>query len=379
MSGTPLPLDRRTYKRYIRLALTPVVMLAIHVLYYLINPESSLWNIGSTLVCKQWATDLTITFLFCWLLIEVSIGIADGLEGWFPWSSSSLLRFIVQTVCTLLASVIILLIEDQVYAWIYPETPTPKEVLEAWQFIVVNLIVALMVSTYHTGYYLLNRWKTTLEEAAELKVKTLELKEMALQAELQSLKLQLDPHFLFNNFSTLSELILENPSKASLFLDKLAKVYRYMIQNMKQDLVPLKDEIAFVKAYQYLIGIRHGQQVLIELDLNPALGHKWIPPISIQLLIENAIKHNRATRTEPLTIRIEQVGNRLCVTNNIQPFPTPLPSSGLGLENIKNRYRILSSQVPVVNADGQHFWVELPLFDFPHAPQSSLSLSTTHE
>ncbi len=357
-------LDRRSYRRYIRLAMTPLVVVAIHLLYYLINPDNRLWTLGGILTCKEWVTDLTITFIFSWLIIEVSIGIASGLERWLPWVNSPLARFVSQTVLTLGASIGLLMIQDQIYTWLYPGTPTPQEELESWQFLIVNLIVALMISTFHTGYFLLSRIKQSLEEAAELKVKTLELKGVALQAELQSLKLQLDPHFLFNNFSTLSELILEDTSKATLFLDKLSKVYRYMIQNTKQDLVPLKDEIAFVKAYQYLIQIRHGEQVQICFDIDPELLTKWIPPIAIQLLIENAIKHNRATYAEPLKIQIYDLGNRLCVSNNLQPFPTPLPSTGLGLENIKNRYRILSCEVPFQGSDSKLFWVELPLFDY---------------
>ncbi len=364
MPSFHLNLDRKSYRRYIRLAMTPLVMLAIHVLYYLINPENRLWSIGGILTCKEWATDLTITFIFSWLIIEVSIGIASVLERRVSWVTSPLARFVSQTILTLGASVGLFMIQDQIYCWLYPGTPTPQEELESWQFLIVNLIVALMISTFHTGYFLLNRIKQSLEEAAELKVKTLELKGVALQAELQSLKLQLDPHFLFNNFSTLSELILEDQTKATLFLEKLSKVYRYMIQNMKQDLVPLKDEISFVKAYQYLIQIRHGEQVKICFDLNPELMTRWIPPITIQLLIENAIKHNRATRAEPLRIQIYDVGNRLCVSNNLQPLPRPLPSTGLGLENIKNRYRILSSQLPEQGSDAGIFWVELPLFEY---------------
>jgi two-component system, LytTR family, sensor kinase len=320
---------------------------------------------------QDWAINLGIGLLSSWLIIEVSLGIADGLERRLPWSDVPFARFIVQTTLILLANAILYWLQDHLYTIIYPETLTPLESLLVWQSFIANLLVALMVSALHTGYSLLKRWQRTLEEAADLKVKTLELEAVALQAELQSLKLQLDPHFMFNNFSTLSELIVEDSAKASLFLDNLAKVYRYLIQNVRQDVVLLKEELAFAKAYQYLIHIRHGEQVQIRLDLPDEILGKWLPPITLQLLLENAIKHNRATRAQPLIIHIQQVGAAIKVSNNRQPFPTPLPSTGLGLENIKNRYRILSSQVPDIGSSSEAFWVILPLLEHPVYNQTS--------
>jgi hypothetical protein len=337
-------------------------MLAIYAVSFLINPNGT-YCPGWSGPWQELAVSLSIDLFFCWLIIEVSIGIAHLLERFYPWESVPLVRFLIQTILILVVNCGIFWTQDRLYSWLYPGTLTPQQILEVWQFFIVNLIIGLMISALHTSYYLLQRWKTTLEEAGELKIKTLELSRIALQAELQSLKLQLDPHFLFNNFSTLSELILEDQTKASLFLDNLSKVYRYMIQTVKQDLMSLKDEITFVKAYYYLIQIRHGEQVRICFDLNPELMGKWLPPITLQLLIENAIKHNRATLAEPLTIDISHTGDYLCVSNNRQPFPKPLPSTGLGLENIKNRYQILSSQIPAVGSDAKRFWVKLPLLD----------------
>jgi hypothetical protein len=362
METLRLLLNRTGYRWQLRLVLTPVVMLTIQAVSYLINPDSTYclnWN--ST--WQDWAITLGISLFFSWLVIEVSIGIAHLLERSLPWERVPMARFLIQTILILVANGGIFWIQDLLYSLLYPGTLTPQESLQVWQSFIVNLIVALMVSAVHTGYFLLQRWQTTLEEAANLKVRTLELEAVALQHELQSLKLQLDPHFLFNNFSTLSELILEDQTKASQFLDNLSKVYRYMIQTVKQDLVSLKDEITFVKAYYYLIKIRHGEQVQICFDLNSELMSRWLPPITLQLLIENAIKHNRATLAEPLRIHISHTGGYLCVSNNRQPFPSPMPSTGLGLENIKNRYQILSCEIPVVGAEAGNFWVKLPLLD----------------
>ena len=182
-----------------------------------------------------------------------------------------------------------------------------------------------------------------------------------MQAELQSLKLQLDPHFMFNNFSTLSELINEDPAVASEFLDNLSRVYRYMIQNLRKDLVQLKVEIEFLKAYIYLMKIRHGDNMQVLIHLNEAVMESLIPPVTLQMLTENAIKHNIATTDSPLIIQINCEGGHITITNNLQRIAHAMPSTGMGLRNITDRYRILSGHEPVITETDTAFYVALPV------------------
>lgn len=357
--------QEQKHSRYLRLAMAPLVLLLIYVLIYLINPYSPSWKDYKNAHYISLIIETVSGLALSWIIIEISTGIAYWLEYRFPWTSSPLLRFFLQTILIIISLVILLFLQDRAFTWMFGEmNSTQQENLDVWQFFIVSIIVSILVSAVHTGSFLLSRWKTSMSEAAELRVKTMELKEVAMHAELQSLKLQLDPHFMFNNFSTLSELINEDSVTAAEFLDNLSRVYRYMIQNIKKDLVQLKDEVTFVKAYFYLMQIRHGDHIQMELELNETALQLAIPPITLQLLIENAIKHNMATAGSPLRIRITFSAERIIVTNNLQLIPHPLPAMGMGLENITNRYRILSGNLPEVQETAESFTVRLPLLDF---------------
>jgi LytS/YehU family sensor histidine kinase len=182
---------------------------------------------------------------------------------------------------------------------------------------------------------------------------------------LQSLKLQLDPHFMFNNFSTLSELISEDRALAQAFIEHLSKVYRYMILNIHYNTISVQKELKFIQSYIYLITIRHGKNVVIDIDVPDAALEKQLPPITLQLLIENAIKHNIASESQPLYVSITvDHGQRLVVVNNLQRITGgSIHSSQLGLKNIRERYRLVSGQLPEIHVSDDTFRVLLPLLD----------------
>jgi len=138
-------------------------------------------------------------------------------------------------------------------------------------------------------------------------------------------------------------------------------VHRYMLINLEKNTISLKAELAFVKAYSYLIKIRFASNLRIEIDIPTDLHTLDIPPTTLQLLIENAIKHNIASRKHPLYIKIYAKDRAIYVVNNLQKIPSPLHSSKIGLKNIINRYKLLSDDVPVVTETAYDFTVKLPL------------------
>ncbi len=352
------------YNWQLRIGLSIFVMLIIYAVNFLFNPYSSYWPDLLSSGVSGVLFDIFSTFLFCWIIIEVSIRIAHMLDGYLPWTNQSLIRFLVQTTLIIGSTLIVIFLQEIIIDWLFGVAHlTQQELLETWQFFFVIIIVSLFVSLVHTGSFLLNKWKASISEANSLQMKAMELKEIAMQSELQSLKLQLDPHFMFNNFSTLSELINEDKETAIRFLDNLSRVYRYMIQNLKKDIVSLNDEIAFVKAYCYLIHIRYSDNVQVLFDLNESSLELYVPPISLQLLVENAIKHNIATKEQPLIITISVNNNcEIRVSNNLQRMPNAFPTTGLGLKNIIDRYRILSkASLPVIQETSDAFCVTLPL------------------
>lgn len=357
---------KQKYNWKLRIGLSTFVVFTVYGINFILNPYISDWKelFGNNRF--ELVFDFLMTLLFCWLIIEASIRIAKWLERLLPWTRSPLLRFFIQTILIILSTLLLLYFQGQIYELIFGDMPlTQQEFQETWQFFVVIIIVSLFVSAVHTGYFLLDRWKASISESNELQLKAMELKEIAMQSELQSLKMQLDPHFMFNNFSTLSELINEDRETATRFLENLSRVYRYMIQNLKRNIIPLSDEVVFVKAYCYLIHIRHDDNVQVVFDLNEDSLDLYIPPISLQLLVENAIKHNIATKEHPLFITI--TSNReqeIKVCNNLQRIPDIFPATGIGLKNIVDRYHILSEErLPLIEETSTRFCVTLPLLN----------------
>lgn len=179
--------------------------------------------------------------------------------------------------------------------------------------------------------------------------------------ELEVLKQQIDPHFIFNSFNTLSFLIDEDPERAKRFSNKLANVYRYIIFNSNKNLVALADEVGFAKDYAYLQEIRHANEVRVQFSVPPELEKAFVLPVSLQLLIENAIKHNSFSEAEPLAISVSAEGAVLTVENNLSPKNFNLPSSKIGLANLRNRCRlILGKDLQQVRTETS-FKVILPL------------------
>lgn len=354
----------KKYNWKLRILLSAFVLLTVYAINYILNPFASI-NVslfeGSVF---EITLDLVITFIFCWLIIEASVRIAQWLDRSLAWTRTPILRFLIQTLLILVSTLILIYIQNLVYKLAFGDMLlTEQEFIETWQFLVVTLIVSMFVSAIHTSYFLLDRWKNSISEAKDLQIMAMKLKDIAVQSELQSLKMQLDPHFMFNNFSTLSELINDDKETATLFLESLSRVYRYMIQNLKKDIISLREEVAFVKAYSYLIHIRHADNVQIIFDIDEETMDLYIPPISLQLLIENAIKHNIATKENPLIIKITSKGNQqIKVCNNLQRITSSFSTTGLGLKNITERYSILTErQLPVIEETIAKYCVTLPL------------------
>jgi LytS/YehU family sensor histidine kinase len=185
------------------------------------------------------------------------------------------------------------------------------------------------------------------------------------QAELQALTNEMDPHFIFNSLNTLNHLIINEPQQAHFFNNRLAQVYKYFLLNKNRETIPLKDELEFIESYFYLLQIRHDNKLLLEKDLNEKSESVMIPPCSLQILVENAIKHNEFTAANPLRIKIGMNGQYLKVSNSIKPKPYAVHSTGIGLKNLRARYKILFHQDIIIETTRESFIVKLPLIVSP--------------
>jgi LytS/YehU family sensor histidine kinase len=181
------------------------------------------------------------------------------------------------------------------------------------------------------------------------------------QAELQALTNEMDPHFIFNSLNTLNHLIMHEPLQAHAFNNRLAQVYKYFLINKTKELIPLKDELEFIESYFYLLQTRHDDKLQLHTVLSSRSHYVLIPPCSLQILVENAIKHNEFTEENPLQIKVSANDHFLYVSNNVKPKPYAVNSTGIGLKNLNARYRILFQKDIHIERTRENFTVKLPL------------------
>ncbi|GAB4012724.1 hypothetical protein GCM10028808_29690 [Spirosoma migulaei] len=189
-----------------------------------------------------------------------------------------------------------------------------------------------------------------------------QLKQQHTEAQMRALKSQVNPHFLFNALNTLSALIDENPRQATDYVDELSSVYRYLLRSADQELTTLGVEMEFIQSYVHLLKTRFGDSIRPQLNIAPNYYDALIPPLTLQLLVENAVKHNRVLSDEPLTIRIRTTEQGyLVVENNMQHRNVRVESNGVGLNNIADKYRLLGYPLPFIKEKEGWFRVTLPL------------------
>jgi hypothetical protein len=198
--------------------------------------------------------------------------------------------------------------------------------------------------------------KTSRKEVVEQK-----LIAKSANAQFESLKNQLDPHFLFNSLNVLSSLIDENPRQAQKFTASMSKIYRYVLEQKDKELVTVEDELEFAKTYCELLKTRFEDSVDFVFDVKKEDYRRFVVPLSLQLLLENCIKHNFATSSKPLIIRIFSENDTLCIENNLQVREQIKESSGIGLANIVQRYSLLTKRNVFIEKSEDYFKVKLPV------------------
>lgn len=222
--------------------------------------------------------------------------------------------------------------------------------------ILVGIIITIVSESLWELMYIMDRYK---ESAAEK-----EMMEMIhLKQEFNNLKQKVNPHFLFNSFNTLSSLIEEDEERAEKFLDELSKVYRYLLRNNEKGMSTVDEEIKFILSYSKLLETRYGDGFKLEMEIDPAAMDKQIPSLCLQLLVENAVKHNVVSRHHPIRIVIKTTDDGyLAVENNLnKKTRRSIESTGIGLANIREKYRLLNHSDVTITDSGEHFKVVIPL------------------
>ena len=217
-------------------------------------------------------------------------------------------------------------------------------------------MVVFFVLSLYEGVYFYHRWRLSL-------IETERLRQENISSQLDALKSQVNPHFLFNSLNTLVYLIPEDEDRAVRFVQRLSKVYRYILEIRDRSLITVAEELDFLDAYQFLLKERFGENLQIHLQIDPGVKQMQMIPLSMQMLLENAIKHNIISKEKPLLIEIT-VGTRsgnLMIRNRLQPKQQRQESTQVGLDNIRRRYSFYTNADILIKQEDGWFSVELPL------------------
>ncbi len=271
----------------------------------------------------------------------------------FPHYRQTARRLIWQTLVGLIYTLVVSAFIDYFFCSNISNFDRINEVLIGFK---ISLIPTIIVTLMYESAFFFQSWKSHVQ-------KTEALARENVQSQLDALKNQLDPHFLFNSLNTLASLIDDENSPAQNYLDKLSDVYRYVLVSREKNTVTLEEEMQFLDAYIYLNKIRFRENLQVETQLLTDTSQLHVAPLSIQMLIENAIKHNVVSKEKPLKIRIVQEDGFLTVENNLQEKMTFEKSTKVGLQNIINRYRLLTEQQVEILRNEWSFKVKLPLLE----------------
>ena len=275
------------------------------------------------------------------------------LEKWIPWFFFPKRRLAVEIAIAFPALLIVLSLN---YLLLHALSDHPFETLSHRQFLYTYIIMVIVLGVAMTiviATRFFHNWRKSLLEVEQLTREKM-------KSDYQALQNQLNPHFLFNNFNMLVSEIRRDPDNAVRITEKLADVYRYVLESKNHETIRLGEEVDFVQAIIFLHHVRFGDNLAVEIRLSEDVLEYRLPPLTLQILVENALKHNVVSAANRLHIDIGVENDYLVVTNNVQRRKSTY-STGLGLENIKMRYAFLTEHKVEVETDEHRFKVKVPL------------------
>jgi len=344
-------MDNKITRRYIILTIWLSLSISILVHFSRIFDEaishsssqsSTIYFLGNIL------SEVLITFVICFLLFLINFYILK------PLQTGRIHKTATMAIALLVSFTIVLILSHFLFQFkgmIFPRVDTDRH---ESTFVFKDFFVALVViiSVYVIKVIYQNQQNRL--EIQNLKIENL-------QSQFDALKNQVSPHFLFNSLNSLKTLIRETPEVAQEYLNHLSSVLRYTLQANENKLVNLNDELQFVESYFFLIKLRFNKNITLVQNINNKLMNSKIPPLALQILIENAIKHNEISKRNSLEISVSTTDDTLVVKNNINKKYSPEPGTGVGLVNLSNQYRILAGKEILIKNDESNFVVEIPL------------------
>lgn len=326
-----------------------VLLLAVVIIVFLLVTGQKITGKEASGLVLLLFVQLEVFFLFARMIFrELNPGISVGLL-----TRTVLLRFLVFMILCFFSALLINILFIGIVGFILQNDPAGSIKIfisrdfHGWAR---STMGGLM---FGAAIFIFVQWQDALRREQKLREENLIFQN-------QTLRNQVNPHFLFNSLNTLSGLIPEHPDSAERFILKLSSIYRYILENSSKETVPLKAELDFISDYYYLHAIRDDGKILLTIDA-PGAEKFRILPVSLQILVENAIKHNVATRANPLLISMQIIDEIMTIRNNVQKMNLKVKSTGIGLNNLKERLRLATGKSLEVEETESEFIVKLPL------------------
>lgn len=334
-------------KKHIIIVVSSTILSLLLSYYLVISNQGEIQEYNFTIGLMSTLLGLIVAYVLYFVALK--------LDKIFPWQTQTNNRLFLGYLLQVVISSIVVFGCIYLYAnyvsfqddffTVYQDTLIKLSILLA--------ILLMMYSVLYFAYYSYYSFATLQIESVKQERKQIDL-------QLRALKAQLSPHFLFNSLNTISSLVHISSKKAEMFIRKLANMYQFTLSSYHSMLITLEEELNFVSSYQFLLETRFANKLKVEIDLQEDLLQTQIPPLSIQMLIENAVKHNVLDERNPLHVKVFFKGDYICVSNNITEAPKRKTSFHIGLKNINTRYLLLAKKGIVVS-NGNQFLVKLPL------------------
>ncbi len=307
---------------------------------------------------QNYLVNMAFAFLYSFTIAVGNGVVNDYLSRKYPWETKTRIRTILGIIATLIVNIVLVLICDYInFIW-FQGRPMSKffegsMALSHW--LTINIALLISAILHASGFM------KALKSSTQKQVIRQKFIAKAADARFESLKNQLDPHFLFNSLNVLDALIDENPPQAQRFTASMSKIYRYVLDQKDKETVTVAEEVDFARTYAELLKTRFEDSVLFTFNIAAEAENRYVVPLSLQLLLENCIKHNFATAQKPLHITIKTEKETLIVENTLQPRPVISDREGIGLANIVQRYALLTKAEVIVEETPETFAVHIPL------------------
>lgn len=308
------------------------------------------WGVHIALLFTQ-----MITLTGIWLLIKKLNAVLDG---YIPFDRGPFMRICLQIALTFVAIAPVLIITKLIFQPILPPFVTKQFMMLAILFFVI--IIFLFNFAFYS-YYFFGNWQQSVEEKSALQVQAAELEREKFNLQYHQLRNQVNPHYLFNMLTSLDGLVHTDPDLASEFIRHMAKVYRYVLQHKENEVVSLDEELHFIEHYMQLLQMRYGNGLQVHFNITEPSRDKGIVMVTLQMLIDNAIKHNIVQDATPLKLVVWDDNDYLAVHNNKQLRNQMETSNKLGLQQLKQLYSYLTLKPVIVEDTAEHYTIKIPL------------------